>query len=158
MIKQTTDNPRPVDIGLAILRLAIGLIFAAHGAQKLFVFGFDGVAGAFAGMNVPFPAVTGAMTALVEFFGGLALVAGLLTRLAGFGLSVTMLGAIALVHSTAGFFGPQGFEFPLALLGSAAALAFTGPGRFSLDALISSGKLRRGRSANADIRTLRKAA
>ena len=125
------------DAGLTILRLATGAIFAAHGAQKLFVYGFAGVTGAFGEMGIPMPGITGPATGLVEFFGGLALVVGLLTRLAGFGLAVTMLGAISLVHIGGGFFAPNGVEFPLALLAAASALAFTGAGRYSVDALIA---------------------
>jgi putative oxidoreductase len=131
------STPTRTDIGLAILRIVTGVIFTAHGAQKLFTYGFAGVTGAFAKMGAPMPAFTGPATALVEFFGGLALIVGLLTRLAGFGLAVTMVGAIVLVHLAAGFFGPSGYEFPLALLGATVALAFTGAGRFSLDALIT---------------------
>ena len=126
-----------IDTALAVLRATTGTIFFAHGAQKLFVYGFAGVTGAFDGMGVPLPQVAGPATALVEFFGGLALIAGLLTRLAGLGLAVTMLGAIALVHLAGGFFAPNGIEFPLALLGAAITLAISGAGRFSLDALIA---------------------
>lgn len=88
-------------------------------------------------MGVPLPQIAGPATALVEFFGGLALIAGLLTRLASLGLAATMLGAIALVHVAGGFFAPNGIEFPLALLGAAITLAISGAGRFSLDALIA---------------------
>ena len=125
------------NIGITILRLATGATFAAHGAQKLFVYGFDGVGGAFGGMGIPFPGVTGPLTGIVELLGGLALIVGLLTRLAGFGLAITMLGAIAFVHLANGFFGPTGFEFPLSLLAATSALAFIGAGRFSLDAMIA---------------------
>lgn len=140
-------NPIRADLGLTVLRLATGAIFAAHGAQKLFVYGFAGVTGAFGQMGVPMPGITGPATALVEFFGGLALVFGVLTRLAGFGLAVTMLGAIGFAHLAAGFFAPNGVEFPLALLAATATLALTGAGRFSLDALIAS---RRSESAAAE--------
>jgi putative oxidoreductase len=139
-----TISTTRADIGLTILRVATGVIFAAHGAQKLFVYGVAGVTGAFQGMGIPFPGLTGPLTGLVEFLGGLALVFGLLTRLAGVGLAITMLGAIGFVHFAAGFFGPTGMEFPLALLAATAALAFIGGGRFSVDALIAS---RRGVSA-----------
>jgi len=125
-----------LDAALAILRVALGATFIAHGAQKLFVFGLAGVTGAFGQMGAPLPALTGPATAFVELFGGLAIVLGLLTRLAGFGLAVVMVGAIALVHLKAGFFAPQGVEFPLSLLAASAALALTGAGRWSLDALI----------------------
>jgi len=133
---QPTTTPRQSDAALAILRVVAGVIFAAHGAQKLFVYGFAGVTGAFGQMGVPFPGIVGPATGLVEFFGGLALVAGLLTRLAGIGLTTIMLGAIFLVHLSAGFFAPNGVEFPLALAAMATTLAVTGAGRWSLDALI----------------------
>ena len=133
-----TSSTLRTDIGLTILRVTTGAIFVAHGAQKLFVYGFAGVSGAFQGMGIPFPAIAGPLTGLVEFLAGLALVVGLLTRLAGVGLAITMLGAIAFVHLAAGFFAPTGFEYPLALLAATLALAFTGAGRFSLDALTAS--------------------
>ena len=130
------QSPARVEIGLTILRVGTGSIFAAHGAQKLFVYGFAGVTSAFTQMGIPMPGTAGPLTGLVEFFGGLALIVGLLTRLAGFGLAVTMLGAIAFVHLSAGFFAPGGVEYPLALLAVTIGLAFTGAGRYSTDALI----------------------
>lgn len=128
---------RQVDVGLTILRLVLGAIFIAHGAQKLFVFGFDGVAGAFGQMGVPAAGIVGPAIAAIEFFAGIAVTVGLLTRLSALGLGATMIGAIALVHLPAGFFAPNGIEFPLALLGAAATLVVTGAGRLSLDALIA---------------------
>lgn len=126
-----------LDAALAVLRVIVGSVFVAHGAQKLFVFGLAGVAGAFGGMGVPLAGIVGPAVAFVEFFGGLALLAGLLTRLAGVGLAVVMVGAMLLVHLPAGFFAPNGIEFPLTLLGAAVALALTGPGRFSVDAILA---------------------
>ncbi len=130
-------SDRQIDIGLAILRVVIGTIFIAHGGQKLFVFGFDGLAGAFGQMGIPLPGLVGASVALVELFGGFALIAGLLTRLAAFGLGVTMLGALLIAHLAAGFFLPAGYEFVLALLGATATLVLTGAGSLSLDAKLA---------------------
>lgn len=128
---------RQLNIGLTVLRVITGLIFVAHGGQKLFVFGFDGVAAGFGQMGVPLAAVMGPFVALLEFFGGIALIAGVLTRLVSVGLAFTMVVAILLVHLAGGFFMPTGIEFTLSLLGSTILLALTGAGAYSLDSLIA---------------------
>ena len=145
----SSPSKRQINLGLMILRVAVGAIFVMHGGQKLFVFGFDGVAGAFGQMGIPMANILGPFVALVEFLGGLALIFGFLNRLAAFGLAVDMLVAILAVHLKNGFFAPTGFEFPLALLVSSAMLAITGAGDWSVDSLI------RGKTAPAAVSTER---
>src|SRR3954471_3179383 len=102
------STPRQLDLGLLALRIILGIIFIAHGQQKLFGMGFAGVTGAFTQMGAPLPQLTGPLIALLEFFGGIALVAGFLTRLVSLGLVADMLGAILLVHLPKGLTGPGG--------------------------------------------------
>src|SRR5215217_6720201 len=133
----TTISAQRLNAALTVLRVVTGIIFMAHGAQKLFVYGFAGVSGAFAQMGIPMPGLMGPFVALVEFFAGAAIVVGLLTRLASLGLVSTMFGAIVFVHLKGGFFLPSGIEFALALLGATVALALTGAGAYSLDGVIA---------------------
>lgn len=130
--------------GLA-LRIPAGIIFVAHGAQKLFgSFGGYGLEGtgqwmASIGLEPGFLMALGAGSA--EFFGGIALLIGLLTRPAAVVLAFTMIVAILTVHISNGLFmSNNGYEFGLSLLAISVALAFSGGGRFSLDRALSSGK------------------
>lgn len=130
-------EPRHQALGLTLLRIIAGVTFAMHGYQKLFVYGVAGVQGAFAQMGAPMPTITGPLVGGLEFFGGIALVVGLLTRLAALGLVIDMLGAITLVHFANGFFLPKGYEFVLMLLAAALTLAVGGAGSFSVDEAIA---------------------
>jgi putative oxidoreductase len=126
-----------VSAGLAVLRVVLGAVFLAHGAQKVFVWGLAGVSAGFEGMGIPMAGVAGPAVALAELLGGAALLVGLFTRPVAAVLALVMLGALFLVHLPAGFFAPDGIEFVLTLFAGAAALVLTGPGRFSLDAGIA---------------------
>jgi putative oxidoreductase len=129
-----STTARQKDTALAILRIVVGVIFCVHGGQKIFVFGFAGVAAAFGKMGIFMPGVMGPFIACVEFGGGIALVVGLLSRLAALGLACDMIGAIVLVHAKNGFFNPMGYEFPLTLVAASLAILIGGGGAFSIDA------------------------
>jgi putative oxidoreductase len=126
-----------VDTALFVLRVVVGVVFFMHGYQKVFTFGHAGMSDAFSHMGVPAPAITSFLITWLEFLGGIALIVGLLTRLAALGFIVDMGGAILIVHIKHGFFAPMGVEFPLVLLACNVAFAIAGAGRFSLDALIA---------------------
>ena len=153
MFGRPTD--KQIDLGLLVMRLVLGTIFIAHGGQKIFTMGFDGVAGGFGQMGVPMAPVMGPLVALLEFFGGFAIIGGFLTRLVSLGLASTMIGAMTLVHAKNGFFNPGGIEFPLSLLGAAILLVITGAGSYSIDAVIGRKK---GVATHASDSRLRRAA
>ena len=134
----STILPQRLNAALALLRIVVGAIFIAHGAQKLFVVGLAGVAGMFGQMGVPLPGITGPAIAFLEFFGGIALMLGLFTQPIALLLAVDMLGAIALVQISKGLVG--GYEFELSLLTSALALALAGAGEYSLDRVLAARK------------------
>ena len=128
--------------GLTVLRIFVGIIFAAHGSQKLFGwFGGGGLAGTAQWMESIGLAPGMLMAALAggtEFLGGLALIVGLLARPAALGLTFTLLVAIFSVHIHNGLFmANNGYEFALALLGGTIAVLFEGAGKVSLDRAIT---------------------
>lgn len=124
--------------GLLILRLVVGLTMAAHGAQKAFGsfggYGLQGTGGWLESLGFRPGAVHARVVAGAELAGGLLLAVGLFTPLAAAAIIGVMLVAIATVHVKNGFFNTAGgYEFNVVLAVASAALAFTGPGRFSID-------------------------
>ncbi len=124
-----------------ILRAPIGLILAAHGSQKLFAwfggYGLDGTGQWMASVGLTPGFAMALLAGSAEFFGGVALMLGLLTRPAAMINAITMLVALLWVHWGQGFFlDTHGIEYALALLSATTALVFIGGGQYSLDALI----------------------
>ena len=144
MNKATIQRLLSTDTNLSslLLRLTAGVIFIAHGAQKLFgLFGGYGLEGtgqwmASIGLEPGYLMALAAGSA--EFFGGIALLLGLLTRPAALALAVTMVVAIFTVHIQNGLFmDNNGYEFGLALFAIAIALVLNGGGKLSLDRIIA---------------------
>jgi putative oxidoreductase len=138
-----TDN----DTGTTILRLVLGVIFFAHGAQKMLGwfggYGFTGTMGFFTGV-MHIPALFAFLAIAAEFFGALGLIFGFLTRIAAFGIFANMVVAIAMVHGQVGFFmnwtGAQkgeGYEYHLLVLAATAFLMTRGAGAASIDRMLT---------------------
>lgn len=132
------------DAGLATLamRIPLGIIFAAHGAQKLFGwfggYGLHGTAQWLDSIGLHPGTLLALLSGGAEFFGGLALLLGLLVRPASAALAFTMLVAIFAVHIGNGLFmANNGFEYALALLAAAVSLSISGAGRLSVDAALA---------------------
>ncbi|HZQ17687.1 MAG TPA: DoxX family protein [Terriglobales bacterium] len=122
-------------IGLAVLRIVVGIVFLMHGYQKLFKFGFHGVGAMFGHLGLPLPMVFAVIVTLVEFVGGILLITGLATRIPAALNAIDMIVAILLVHGRHGFFNPGGFEYPLTLLAATICLVLAGGGAASLEKL-----------------------
>lgn len=130
-------------LGALALRVPVGIIFVAHGAQKLFGwfggYGLDGTGQFFASMGLQPGYVMAALAGSAEFCGGLALIVGVLVRPAAAALAFAMLIAIVAVHLSKGFFlDAGGYEYALALFAASLSLLISGAGRFSVDAAVSS--------------------
>ncbi len=126
--------------GLA-LRLPAGVIFAAHGAQKLFGlfggYGLEGTGQFMASLGLEPGYLMALLAGSAEFFGGLALLVGLAVRPAALVLAFTMVIAIVTTHLANGLFmSNNGYEFGLSLLAISVALLFNGAGRYALDNLV----------------------
>jgi len=145
---QSTDaiDPQLLDLGLFLIRVVFGLVFAAHGAQKLFGwFGGYGLAGTGGFMeSLGFrPGKTFATAAaLSEFVGGLLFALGFLGPVGSALMLSVMLVASITVHVKNGFFvATSGIEHPLLIATAAVGIALTGPGRYSLDAALGNYRL-----------------
>ena len=126
---------RYADYAPTLLRLMLAVVFIAHGYQKLFVMGISGVTAMFQSFGIPLPSLSAWIVALVEFFGGILLLIGFLTRYAATLIAIVMLVAILAVKLPIGLIGNGmcGAELDLGLLAGAIALMLLGPGKLSLE-------------------------
>jgi putative oxidoreductase len=123
--------------GPLALRIAVGAIFIGHGAQKLFGafggYGIEGTGQFFEQLGISPGPLWATIVGLTEFFGGIAILIGFLTRYAAVPLIINMLVAILWVHLPYGFFLPQGYEYAFVLLGAGITFFVGGAGEFSVD-------------------------
>ncbi|MFD2615171.1 DoxX family protein [Paenibacillus gansuensis] len=130
-----------MDLGLLIIRVVVGLLFAAHGAQKVFGwfggYGLKGTGGWFESIGMKPGATVAFFVGAGELLGGLLFAAGLFTWVGALLMIVLMIGAIAKVHGANGLWSTQnGYEYNLVLIVIALGVAFIGAGEYSLDALL----------------------
>jgi putative oxidoreductase len=120
-----------LDAAMLVLRVVLGVIMLYHGVPKLMDFG--GTVAGFGGMGVPVPTLSAAFATIAEVVGGILLLVGVATDVAGLLVAIDMLGAITFVHAKNGFATANGgMEWPLALLAMALGIALAGPGRYAL--------------------------
>jgi len=135
------------DASLAFMRIMLGIVFFAHGAQKVLGwfggYGFSGTMGFFT-TQMHIPPVFAFLAICAEFFGSLGLIFGFLTRIAAFGIAVNMIVAVLMVHIHVGFFvnwfGNQkgeAFEYHLLALALAIPIMIRGAGAVSVDRALS---------------------
>ncbi len=140
------NQPALTTSARTILRVVIGFLFAAHGWQKFSEFTIAGTQAAFTQMGVPAAQAVAPVVAALELVGGVALILGVLTRVFAALLALDMLGALVLVHASAGVFvATGGYELVLILAAAAAAVALVGAGSVSVDKVLfarSGSKLR----------------
>ncbi|MGM7667001.1 DoxX family protein [Microbacterium sp. A93] len=131
--------PTPVrEWGLLVARVILGVVLVAHGWQKFTEWGIAGTTASFQEMGVPAPPVSALIASIVELGGGILLILGLFTTVAGLLVALNMLGAVLFVHAPHGVFvAGNGWEL-VAVIGVAALVfALMGAGRISLDAVIA---------------------
>jgi len=149
MTSQINPTATQSTVARTVLRLVVGVIFFAHGWQKIFDYTIPGTQAAFTQMGVPAAQLVAPAIGFLELLGGAAIIVGVLVRPVAILLALDMLGALFLVHAPAGIFADKGgYELVLVLSAGAAALAIVGAGRFSIDALVF------GRSDNRTLAAL----
>lgn len=135
------NNPAVRNTGILLARIGLGVIFLAHGLQKVNSWGYSGTKAGFEGMGAPVPAVSAFLATWIEVLGGIALIVGVLTPIVGGLLFLNMIGALFITHIGNGIWvSDGGYELVLALGAGALLLAVVGAGKFSVDALLG-GKL-----------------
>ena len=123
--------PQNHDLALLILRLALAAVLLYHGIPKLM--NFSTFVGGFQSMGIPAPALSLALATLAEVGGGLLILLGIATDIAGILVVIDMLAAIVLVHLRNGFdVGKNGWEHPFTILAMALTVALAGPGRLTV--------------------------
>jgi putative oxidoreductase len=130
-----------MDVGLLVLRIVVGLLFVGHGTQKLFGWfggpGVEGTGGFFSQLGYPRGREMAALAGLAEMGSGALLALGFLTPLGAAAIIGVMLNAIVSVHWRNGMWVTKnGIEYPLVLATVALALAFAGPGQYSIDSAL----------------------
>jgi putative oxidoreductase len=137
-MKDFTKYQLKVDAALLLIRIFLGVIFIAHGSQKLFgAFGGPGLSQVVAQMGP-----LGYLVSIGEFFGGLGILIGILPRFSAASLIVIMLGAIITVHGKNGFFAQGGgFEYPFSLIGLSLPILILGPGHLAISPHVSLSRL-----------------
>lgn len=132
------DKPVVRDAALLFLRGVVGLVFVAYGWDKFFLTGLTETTGQFSAWGVPQATLSAYLAATGELIGGSLLAVGLLTTFMAGALALLMLAAVYFVHLGEGFFvATGGFEYPLVILAALAMIVVFGPGRASLDGVLS---------------------
>ena len=125
------------DVALLVSRVALGAILLAHGWQKFNEFTLAGTAASFSKMGVPAPTAAATFSTIVEVFGGVALILGLLAPVAALFNIINLLGALVIVHAPNGIFVSNGgYELVLGLAAGLLLIATLGAGKFSVDGLL----------------------
>ncbi|RNE48591.1 DoxX family protein [Corynebacterium alimapuense] len=134
------DKPAVRDAALLLLRLVLGTVFIAHGWDKAFLTGLTETTGQFSAWGVPQPKLSAYLVMASELVGGALLVVGLLTTFVAATLALLMLAAVWFVHLSEGFFVVDGgVEYPLVIIIALLMIVVFGPGRASLDGVLSRG-------------------